>query len=174
MSQPNVEVLDSDLLKEADETARLNAIVPGDELRTVPVSTIAGPPFKNHPAPTPAILPPPAPLPSFSDVPLPTKPSWLGALLTSAFHPTGRPSAPREPEHAVAAMLGWGSLLLGVVFALVALITGARAAVSPEASLAPAIGVAGIAARTVFALGCGALSYAFFRITERLLMGRRT
>jgi hypothetical protein len=171
MLEEKVEVLDSELLKEADETSRLPSLAPaGDELRTARLSAVANPPASvGRVAVSAPILPPPAPLPSFSDVPSPSvKPSGFRALLTSTFAPANGNASPRAGELARRAVLGAMCLALALLFALVALVSGIRAS-SPDPNVASTIIVAETVARTVFALGAGALSYALFRMTERLI-----
>jgi hypothetical protein len=57
---------------------------------------------------------------------------------------------------------------LGLVFALVALVTGLRGA--PSEPIAPAVAACLVIARAFVALGAGALSFAMFRQAERLLV----
>jgi hypothetical protein len=60
---------------------------------------------------------------------------------------------------------------MGLVFSLVALVTGLRG-VPDETTAAPLVTAAVVIARALVALGAGALSFAMFREAERLLVAR--
>jgi hypothetical protein len=179
MTEVNAELLDSDLLRDAEATNQRPALVDGDELKTTRLPPPTPPPMTTTmmPPPMPASFRPSAPAPAmpleavsldFPRQPVATgKPSWLKALLTPTVPPpatTGHGAvATIRPDTAGAVLAG-----LGLVFALVALVTGLRGA--PDASLAPVVAAAVVLARALITLGAGALSFLLFRSAERLLV----
>ncbi len=182
MSEGNADFLDSGLLTDAEATNQRPALTPdGDELKTImrqPAMT-PPPPMSMPPLP-PVTFPPLTPAPSFaveegttryqSEPPSAApKPSWLQALLTTTFPPPGnvRHAGTRAPVSAQTA--GTVFAVMGLVFALVALITGLRG-VPSDTSVAPVVSAAYVLARALVALGAGALSFAMFRQAERLLV----
>ena len=58
--------------------------------------------------------------------------------------------------------------MLGLVFALFAMVTGLRGA--PTDPVAPVVAAALVVARAIVTVGAGALSFAMFRQAERLLV----
>jgi len=183
MTEANAEFLDSDLLRDAEATNQRPALVEGDELKTTRL-----PPLTPPPPMTTTMMPPPmaAPFRPSSPSPAPTmpleavslsfprepvatgKPSWLKALLTPTAPPPaptreGAALAPIHPSTAGAVLAG-----LGLVFALLALITGLRGA--PDTSVAPVVAAAVVLARALITLGAGALSFLLFRSAERMLV----
>ena len=96
------------------------------------------------------------------------KPSWLRALLTTTFPPPGamRNTNPDAPIRASTA--GTIFAAMGLVFAIVALVTGLRGA--PAEPMEPVVAAATVIARALIALGAGALSFAMLRQAERLLV----
>lgn len=181
MNDASAEFLDSDLLKEAEATQQRQALsADGDELKTtrLPPATPPPPPLQtaNLP-PLPVSFPPPAPAPSFASpqaaasaaavASLPQRqPSWLNALLTTTFPPPGAAANPEAPIRA--STVGTAFAVLGLVFAIVALVTGLRGA--PAEPIEPVVAAATVIARALLALGAGALSFACFRQAERLLV----
>ncbi|MGD0526737.1 MAG: hypothetical protein ABSE49_16445 [Polyangiaceae bacterium] len=195
MSEANAVFLDSELLNDAEATnqrpslspdgaelkaARLPSITPPPPIHTVGIATLP-----------PVSIPPASKAPAFvhdangtgttrftseapgryaSEAPAPsTKPSWLQALLTSTFPP---PSAlPHAGAAAPISMQTAGTVFagMGLLFAIVALVTGLRG-MPAESTEAPVVVAAYIIARTLVALGAGALSFAMFRQAERLLV----
>ena len=170
-----------------------------DELKTTRLPPLTPPPpppqdlVTSGIPPLPIVFPPPAIAPSFppavtgpdasstgttryvskeeapAGVP---KPSWLRALLASTFPPptgTGTKHAPPRSFHVSPHVAGTVCAVLGLAFALVALVTGLRGAPS-EVSIAPVVVAATVLARTFIALGAGALSFGLFRMAERLLV----
>jgi hypothetical protein len=120
---------------------------------------------------------PPMTTPSFSDGttryrPEPTaKPSWLRALLTTTFPPPGAASTGSN-AHLAHGVAGATCAVLGLAFAVVALVTGLRGAPT-DMSMAPAVAAALIVARAFVAIGAGAFSFGCFRMAERLLVPPR-
>jgi hypothetical protein len=181
MTEVNAELLDSDLLRDAEATNQRPALVDGDELKTTRLPPLTPPPppmtTTMMPPPMPASFRPSAPAPAMPleavslDFPRPPvatgKPSWLKALLTPTVPPpatTGNGAVAKiRPDTAGAVLAG-----LGLVFALVALVTGLRGA--PDGSLAPVVAAAVVIARALVTLGAGALSFLLFRSAERLLV----
>jgi hypothetical protein len=187
MTEVNAELLDSDLLRDAEATnqrpALVESAVEGDELKTTRLPPLTPPP----PPMTTTMMPPPMPPPFRPSAPAPTlpleavaldfprepvapgKPSWLKALLTPTVPPpsptrAGTGLAPVRSDTAGAVLAG-----LGLVFALLALVTGLRGI--PDASVAPVVAAAVVLARALVTLGAGALSFMLFRSAERLLVG---
>jgi len=188
-SVANAELLDSDLLRDAEATNQRPALVdyPADLPQSDELKTFTRlPPVTPPPPPMTTLMPPPMPAsfrpPSLSPampfdgrvrhVPqeaLPTgKPSWLAALLTSTLPP---PSTTRDPSVRAPirpATAGAVFAALGLVFAILALVTGLRG--TPDESIAPAVAAALVIARALVTLGSGALSFVLMRSAERLLV----
>jgi hypothetical protein len=188
MNEANAELLDSDLLRDAEATNQRPALVErpteeGAELTTMtrlppitpppPMTTTMVPPA------LPASFRPPAPSPApqvaleavalhFPHEPAASaKPSWLKALLTPTVPPaaTGQTATlPMIRPTTAGAVLA----SLGLVFALLALVTGLRG--TPDTSVAPVVAAAIVLARALVTLGAGALSFLLFRSAERLLV----
>jgi hypothetical protein len=182
MSEIQGEFLDSELLKDAEATNQRAALsVEGDELKTTQLPPLTPPPPAASMPPLPPItFPPQTPAPTFhldegttryrsEPPPAVGKPSWLRALLTTTFPPPG--TAPQAVHGAPISAQTAGTVfaVLGLVFAIVALVTGLRGAPS-EAGVAPVVAAALVIARALVALGAGALSFAMFRQAERLLV----
>ncbi|HEY3820416.1 MAG TPA: hypothetical protein VGL81_24795 [Polyangiaceae bacterium] len=185
MSEANADFLDSGLLNDAEATNQRPALSPdGEELKTTRLPSMTPPP---PPLPTaslpplpPVTFPPAAPAPSFAidtgttryrsePPPAGPKPSWLQALLTTTFPP---PAAQRHAgPHAPVSMQTAGTVfaVMGLIFAVVALVTGLRG-VPSDSAVAPVVTAAYVIARALVALGAGALSFAMFRQAERLLV----
>ena len=184
MSEGTGDFLDSELLNDAEATNQRPALSPeADELKTTQLPPLTPPP------PPPAASMPPLPPVTFPQTHAPTfaldegttryrseppqatpKPSWLRALLTTTFPP---PSTVRAPAAAAAPITARtaGTLfaVMGLVFAVVALVSGLRG-VPSDAGVAPAVAAALVITRALVALGAGALSFAMFRQAERLLV----
>jgi hypothetical protein len=180
MNEAQVEYLDPDLLKDAEATNQRPALSPdGDEVKTTRLPPLTPPPPAATSMPPLPSFPPPEMAPTFTvsqvspryeAAPAPaTKPSWLRTLLTSTFPPssTQRNPAPDAPVKATTA--GTIFAVLGLVFAVVALVTGLRGAPS-DATVPPIVSAALVIARALVALGAGALSFGMFRQAERLLV----
>jgi hypothetical protein len=186
MHDEGAEMLDSDLLRDAESTSQHVSLAPpsGDELKTMRLPPPTPPPPPMHiatssMAPLPSSFPPPAPLPGVGDgtaryhheapAPAPVaapRPTWLRALLDSTFPlPTATPD-PRASRMA-RSRAGAACIGLALTFALVAMITGLRGA-PDDPAIAPAVAAALVAARAVFALGAGAFSFGLLRMAERL------
>ncbi|HEY1695336.1 MAG TPA: hypothetical protein VGG39_24375 [Polyangiaceae bacterium] len=188
MNEASSEFLDPDLLRDAEATNQRPALSPeGDELTTTvrPPLTPPPPPMAvANAAPLPS-FPPPSDVPSFtlqsqypSHAPHPSappldgpgagKPSWLRSLLTTTFPPPGvaRNANPDAPIRASTA--GAVFAALGVFFAFVALVCGLRGA--PTEIMPPVVAASVVIARALVAFGAGALSFAFLRQAERLLV----
>jgi hypothetical protein len=183
MSEGNADFLDSGLLTDAEATNQRAALSPdGDELKTMtrqPSMTPPAPPMSMPPLP-PVTFPPLTPAPSFaieegtaryhSEFPPGTpKPSWLRALLTTTFPPPATLRTPGVRAPVSAQTAGTVFALMGLFFAVVALVTGLRG-VPSDTSIAPVVAAAYVIARALVALGAGALSFAMFRQAERLLV----
>jgi hypothetical protein len=187
MNEANSEFLDPDLLKEAEATQQRVALSPeGEEMTTtrLPPLTPPPPPLQTTSVPPlPAAFPPPTPAPTFAAAHASTapvlgstppaapaphgRPSWLHALLTTTFPPPGAVNVnPEAPIRASTA--GTVFAVLGLVFAVVALVTGLRGA--PTDPIEPVVAAATVIARALLALGAGALSFAMLRQAERLLV----
>jgi hypothetical protein len=187
MSEANAVFLDSELLHDAEATNQRPSLSPdGAELKTTRLPSITPPPPLHTvgiPTLPPVSIPPATRPPAFvhdangtgttrymSEPPVPTtKPSWLQALLTSTFPP---PSAlPHAGTKAPISMQTAGTVFagMGLLFAIVALVTGLRG-MPTESTEAPVVVAAFVIARTLVALGAGALSFAMFRQAERLLV----
>lgn len=210
MHEANAELLDSELLRDAEATNQRPALtdsgdhpVPplpaGDELKTMtrlpaptppppPMTTMMPPPMPIPPParassppmalPAPQPLPMPQPLPIDRGVPhlqadmaSTTKPSWLNALLTSTLPP---PATVRDPgKYAIRpATAGAIFAALGLVFAVLALVTGLRG--TPDDSITPIVSAAIVLSRALITLGAGALSFVLLRSAERLLVDTGT
>jgi len=182
MSEGTADFLDSGLLQDAEATNQRPALSPdGDQLTTTRQPPMTPPP----PLPTlamptlpPVTFPPMAPAPSFDDgttryrsepAPAATKPSWLQALLTTTFPPPSTVRNPGAQALVSAQTAGAVFAVMGLVFAVVALVTGLRG-VPSDTSVAPVVAAAYVIARALVALGAGALSFAMFRQAERLLV----
>ena len=174
MNAETAELLDSDLLKDAEATAQRPALAPSDEIQTaVRLPAITPPP----PAPATATMPLPAvSFPPQSRVPtMPahrpevaaSRPSWLQALLATTFPP---PAATLDPEAARLARrrAGAGFVGLALAFAFVAMVTGLRGA-PDDPSIAPVVAAALVLSHALVALGAGAFSFGLLRMAERLL-----
>jgi hypothetical protein len=191
MTEGQADFLDSGLLTDAEATNQRPALsAEGDELKTSRLPSMTPPPLAvaTMPQLPPITFPPVAPAPSFGMPPAPSfpmddgttryhseappgsaKPSWLRALLTTTFPP---PATLRQPSaHAPVSMQTAGTVfaVMGLVFAVVALVTGLRG-VPSDTSIAPVVAAAYVIARALVALGAGALSFAMFRQAERLLV----
>jgi hypothetical protein len=184
MNEIKSDYLDSELLKEADAGTPqpLDLSAENDELKTIKrlaISPPSSPPAS--PRGQPVSLPPPAPVSpsakgeggarhSSEAAPVVSRPSWLRNLLTTTFPPPG-PAPVRAPGVRLPIRpqtAGTVFAVLGLVFAVVALVTGLRGA--PSETVAPAVAASLVIARAVVALGAGALSFAMFRQAERLLV----
>ena len=182
MTEATSDFLDSELLKDAEATNQRAALSPdGDELKTVqiPPLTPPPPPMASLP-PLPVHFPPLSPAPLFatdegttrykSAPPVEaSKPSWLSALLTTTFPPPATARRPATMAPVTPRTAGTIFAVMGLVFAVVALVTGLRG-VPADAGIAPVVAAALVIARAVVALGAGALSFAMFRQAERLLV----
>ena len=192
MSEANAVFLDSELLNDAEATNQRPSLSPdGAELKATRLPSIMPPPpihTVGIPTLPPVSIPPATRPPSFvhdtgttqfttdaparyaSEASAPSaKPSWLQALLTSTFPP---PSAlPHAGATAPISMPTAGTVYagMGLLFAIVALVTGLRG-LPNESTEAPIVVAAFVIARTLVALGAGALSFAMFRQAERLLV----
>jgi hypothetical protein len=180
MNEVKSDYLDPELLKDAEGRSPqpLDLSSEGDELKTTRRPAISPPPapptsLRSHP---PSVSAPAVSRPSTgearihfpSEAPDATKPSWLRALLTTTFPP---PAPARHPgAHAPIPAQTAGTVYagLGVLFAIVALVTGLRGA--PSETLAPSVAACLVIARAIVALGAGFLSFAMFRQAERLLV----
>jgi hypothetical protein len=183
MLEANAEFLDSGLLNDAEATNQRSALsAEGDELKTTQLPPMTPPPLATASMPPlpPVTFPPVAPAPSFAietgttryatEPPQATaKPSWLRALLTTTFPPPGtsRNQGAQAPVSMQTA--GTAFAVMGLVFAVVALVTGLRG-VPSDPGVAPVVAAAYVIARALVALGAGALSFAMFRQAERLLV----
>jgi hemoglobin len=190
MHDQGAELLDPDLLKDAESTSQLAAqsverVEAAEELKTIRLPPATPPPPPMHIAtssmpPLPASFPPAAPLPSMSAgstqplaahyraaPPAASRPTWLRALLDSTFPASEVNADPevarRSRRTAAAACVGFA-----LAFALVAMITGLRGA-PDDASMAPAVAAALVVAHALVALGAGAFSFGLLRMAERLL-----
>jgi len=178
MDEAKTDYLDSELLSDAEGGGPKPPDRSGDndELKTVRRPALGpppSPPASQRPQPTSL---PPASLPSTGEgrtrhtsepAPGVGKPSWLRALLTTTFPPPVAPHPGARPPIS-AQTAGTVFAVLGLVFALLALVTGLRGA--PSEPLAPAVAACLVIARAFVALGAGALSFAMFRQAERLLV----
>jgi hypothetical protein len=180
MNEVKSDYLDPDLLKDADAGSPppLEPSSEGDELKTTRRPAISPPPAPPSLRPHPASVPPP-PAMTFastsdsrsrptSEPPDAAKPSWLRALLTTTFPPPAPARHASTPAPITAQTAGTVYAVLGVLFAVVALVTGLRGA--PSEALAPSVAACLVIARAIIALGAGALSFAMFRQAERLLV----
>lgn len=183
MDEGPAEFLDPDLLKDAEATNQRPALSPdGDELKTTRLPPISAPPppvAAELPLPS---FPPPAAAPAFSGTveiaqppaterqatEPPGKPSWLRGLLTTTFPPPDTQRDPRADAPVGANVAGIVFTVLGVVFSLVALVTGLKGA--PMDPVAPIVAAALVIGRAIVAVGAGALGFAMFRQAERLLV----
>jgi hypothetical protein len=182
MEEAGPEFLDPDLLKDAEATHQRPALSPdGDELKTTRLPPASPPPpAVAAEVPLPSFPPPPdAPVfPGTVDVAQPTterqpteppgKPSWLRGLLTTTFPLPDTQRNPRADAPIGANVAGTVFAVLGLVFSLVALVTGLRGA--PMDPVAPVVAAAMVLGRAVVAIGAGAISVAMFRAAERLLV----
>jgi len=184
MNDANAVFLDSELLKDAEATNQRPALSPnGDELKTMQLPPLSPPPPKT--APLPVAFPPPAPAPFLavniattrypSQPPPMGRPSWLRALLTTAFPAQADDRGSSQGSLPVASLgtdtAGVAFAVLGLVFAIVALVMGLRGPPT-DASIAPVVAAALVLAHALVALGAGALSFAMFLRAERLLVRR--
>jgi hypothetical protein len=179
MNEVKSDYLDPDLLKDADAgtPAPLEPSSEGDELKTTRRPAISPPPAPPSLRAHAASVPPPVmtfsstsdsrPRPT-SEPPDAAKPSWLRALLTTTFPPPAPARHASAPAPITAQTAGTVYAVLGVLFAVVALVTGLRGA--PSEVLAPSVAACLVIARAIIALGAGALSFAMFRQAERLLV----
>jgi hypothetical protein len=182
MSERNADFLDSELLKDAEATNQRPAMSPeGDELKTTRMPSMTPPPPALSMPPLPPItFPPASPAPSFAvddgttryrsePPPASPKPSWLRALLTTTFPPPATQRDPSVKGPVSVQTAGTVFAVMGLVFAVVALVTGLRG-VPSDTTVAPAVAAAFVVARAIVALGAGALSFAMLRQAERLLV----
>jgi hypothetical protein len=173
----DAELLDPELLKDAESTSQLaaQAVDAAEELATIRLPPATPPPPALAPAmkPTatarmPAVnpsahdaLPPPPKMPTMP------RPSWLQALLQTTFPPPAPGADPevtrRARRNAAAACVGFA-----LAFALVAMISGLRGA-PDDPTIAPAVAAALVVAHALVALGAGAFSFGLLRMAERLL-----
>jgi hypothetical protein len=183
MEEAPAEFLDPDLLKDAEATNQRPALSPdGDELKTTRLPPISAPPPPvAAELPLPSFPPPPVapalsgtmevaqpPVTERQPTEPPGKPSWLRGLLTTTFPPPDTQRNPRADAPIGANLAGSVFAVLGVVFSLVALVTGLKGA--PMDPVAPIVAAALVLARALVAVGAGALSFAMFRQAERLLV----
>lgn len=184
MNHANAEVLDSELLSDAESTSQHAALAPlaptgGDELKTTRLPPITPPPpaqFVTASLPPLASAFPLPPLPSptheastrhrSAAPPAVSRPSWLRGLLATTFPP---PAAAPEAQASwmTRRSAGVACVGLGLMFALVAMISGLRGAPG-DGNLAPAVAAALVVAHAVVALGAGGLSFGLLRMAERL------
>jgi len=174
MNAETAELLDSDLLKDAEATAQRPALAPSDEIQTavrLPAITPPPPAPATATMPLPAVsFPPQSRVPTMSghrpEVPA-SRPSWLQALLATTFPP---PAATLDPEAARLARrrAGAGFVGLALAFAFVAMVTGLRGA-PDDPSIAPVVAAALVLSHALVALGAGAFSFGLLRMAERLL-----
>jgi hypothetical protein len=103
------------------------------------------------------------------------RPSWLRALLTTAFPSQANDHGSAQGSLPVAALstetVGVAFAILGLVFAALALVVGLRGAPT-DTDIAPVVAAALVLAHALLALGAGALSFAMFLRAERLLVRR--
>jgi hypothetical protein len=181
MQDESAELLDSNLLRDAESTSQHVAVASaGDELMTMRLPPATPPPPPMHVAttstqPLPASFPPPARVPAIGDgvayyrsaPPAANRPTWLRALLDSTFPlPTATPDP--NARRMTRRMVGAACVGLALTFALVAMVTGLRGA--PDGStMAPAVAAALVIARALVAIGAGAFSFGLLRMAERLL-----
>ena len=175
MNVDAAELLDPELLKDAESTAQHPAIVtPPDEAQTMTRLPASAPPplpaagaLATQPL-LPLAFPPP---PRVAQVAHPgvapalpvSRPSWLRSLLsTTQAPPVEGPEAPPLTRERVAV----ACVVAALAFALVAMITGLRGA--PDGSVAPLVAAATILGRSMLALGAGAFSFGLLRMAERL------
>jgi hypothetical protein len=179
MNEVKSDYLDPELLKDAEAGSPppVDPSSEGDELKTLQRPAISPPSAPPSPRSLPPFVPPPAMsrstavesrTRSTSEAPDAGKPSWLRALLTTTFPPPG--PVPHTSAHAPipAKTAGIAYVVLGVLFAVVSLVTGLRGA--PSETLAASVAACLVIARAVVALGAGVLSFAMFRQAERLLV----
>jgi hypothetical protein len=180
MQDESAEMLDSNLLNDAEATSQHVAVAPsGDELMTMRLPPATPPPPAMHFAttstqPLPASFPQPARVPVVdggahyrSAPPAASRPTWLRALLDSTFPP---PTATPDPSARRMARRTAGAVCVGLAlaFALVAMITGLRGA-PDDPAMAPTVAAALVIARALVAVGSGAFSFGLLRMAERLL-----
>jgi hypothetical protein len=186
MQDQNAEMLDSELLRDAESTAQLaahsvqgaHAGIVTEALETIrlPPATPPPPPMHAYAAypgttsmpPLPPSFPPPSRVPSMpSQPPVAARPSWLRALLTTTFPP---PSGQPDPHTTRMARRTAGAVCVGLAlaFAFVAMITGLRGA-PDDPTMAPVVAASLVMAHTFVALGAGAFSFGLLRMAERLL-----
>jgi hypothetical protein len=190
MNEAKSDYLDPKLLNDADAAGPPREELSGEneELKTIkraaisptpPPPPLPPPPRSTGPRPPPTSVssPPPLSLSSGGEggthhgsepAPGVRKPSWLRSLLTTSFPPPSRERLPGVHLPVSAQTAGTAFAVLGLLFAVVALVTGLRGA--PSETLAPAVAAALVIARALVALGAGALSFAMFRQAERLLV----
>jgi len=181
MQDESAEMLDSNLLRDAESTSQHVAVAPsGDELMTMRLPPATPPPPPMHFAttstqPLPASFPPPARVPVVGDgaayyrsaPPAASRPTWLRALLDSTFP---LPTATPDPSARRMARRTAGAVCVGLAlaFTLVAMITGLRGA-PDDAAMAPTVAAALVISRALVAVGSGAFSFGLLRMAERLL-----
>jgi hypothetical protein len=178
MNEANVEVLDSDLLKDAEKTSQLPSLPP--LAPDAPAEAAAPPPAENLETYKMQPLPAPSPVPVFeesttkhrSEPPPPAaRPSWIKSLLVTTFPPPGvQPSA--DQVRLTRRTAGAVFAVLGLAAAVVALVTGLRGAPNDPA-IPPTVAAAIILARALIAVGAGTFSFALFRMSERLVTETR-
>lgn len=187
MPEESAEVLDSDLLKDADATSQRPTLAPAlDELKTSRLPPITPPPphvqfVTTSMPPIPQSFPPAARVPSIPDTsarlrpegsvpvaaPRPSRPSWLRALLTTTFPPPTQRD-PQTPQDLARRNAGVVCLAFALVFGVLALVAGLRGA-PEDSSLTPGVVAALVIAHALVAIGAGAFSYGLLRMAERLL-----
>lgn len=178
MNADIAEMLDSELLKDAEATAQRPSLAAPPDLPTARMVSITPPPPGAYPAITgsvpplpPMSIPPQARVPVIqqpvAEAPRAPRPSWIDALLATTFPP---PSQSANPEHARAMRRRAGAAFVGLAlaFALVAMITGLRGA-PDDPSIAPVVAAALVLAHALVAIGAGAFSFGLLRMAERLV-----
>jgi hypothetical protein len=191
MHDEGAEMLDSELLRDAESTSQHVALAPssGDDLKTMRLPPPTPPPPPMHVpgalpttnmAPLPASFPPPAPLPGIGDgttryqsqaPAAAARPTWLRALLDSTFP---LPATTPDPQvlRVARRRAGVACIGLALTFVLVAMIVGLRGA-PDDPAIAPAVAAALVVARAMFALGAGTFGYGLLRMAERLFRESR-
>jgi hypothetical protein len=167
MNEAKSDYLDPELLSDANPPPAPPASLRPQPAAVPPPESISRSPgsLPTHSPPAMGERGPRSPSEPASDA---QKPSWLRALLTTTFPPPAPARQPGVPAPVSAQTAGAVFAALGLVFALVALVTGLRGA--PSEPIAPAVAACLVIARAFVALGAGALSFAMFRQAERLLV----
>lgn len=193
MNDANAEMLDSDLLADAESTSQHASLAPlaGDELKTTRLPPITPPPPPLTAQFVTTSLPPLAsafPLPSApplnheattryrAEAPpapsVPNRPSWLRGLLATTFPPPAAPAAlpGAHAQQTVRRAAGAACIGLALVFALVAMLSAFRGAPADH-TLAPIVAASLVLMHALIALGAGTFSFCLLRMAERLLEG---